>query len=1042
MRPIARAVANALPARGSRILGRVVRVVTRAACVAVVWGQLAVTGAAAGGQELAQLRGISSRLDREFSAIVIETTEPVAYVASQPDPLTVLVDMRNVRASGVRLTTLVAPVTAVRVEQAASDDGTPIVRVRVNLAHAAPHRVRTARNLILIEVGRESVDASATLAAVAAPIAAAAGAVTRAAATELRAIRVSRTGDEATVSIFGNGVLKASTVEEVKEDPPRVLLDFEGVFSGPAVPAVLGVGQGDVSRVRVALNRRTPRVTRVVVDLKRNLKYRVEGEGNELRVIFGAVATVASVAPTIVDAPAASPATAVAAEAAPSSMPVEPAPSAPAPVDAPELAANALPTPTATPAANAAAAVQAPQTSVVLAAEPAVPKFTGRPASLDVQGAPLGIAQRPGLRIPRAGTAPLLSTFTGAEVPRGVGEVSGFLQREPQDGTPSAFDTKVYLSYDQERLYAVFVCRDEPAEVRARVTRREGSGSDDSVSLYLDTFHDRRRAYVFTSNPYGVQSEHIRTEGQDDDDSFDTLWYTEAAMTPFGYVVKMTIPFRSLRFSGAPSQSWGIALSRRIQRLTEESYWPLVSKRVQGLVPQFAVARGLEHISPGANIQLTPYGAFTGARVGPAAAGEVDTTWRGGLDAKVGLGSAFVLDAAVNPDFSEVESDEPQVTVNERFEVLFPEKRPFFLENAGYFGTPVPVFFSRRVLDPRAGARVTGKAGPWVTAGLAMQDRATPDRDAATAIVGTVRREVGGDGHVGTLGTLRRADTTTNAALSVDGRWTLGDTWAVAGQAIRTVTSQDGRQTSGTGLFADLSHDSRHLDFSAQYTDLSSDFDAALGFIRRVNIRQVDHKTAYRWRPRRGPVVKYGPTLDGFVVWDHTHALADWRIRPRFAVELVGQTSFLVDHARSFESLGGLGFDKRRSTVEVETEHSRWWGLSASYELGTDINRKPARGQLPHLVDRRSMEVEASFRPGRHLVFSQMYLRTQLRQLGDTGPNRDVLDNQNRALEGARAALADPFVTRNPRLRAGGIESCIQRRPGSAAGGSGLAWQF
>ena len=91
---------------------------------------------------MAQLRGISSRLDREFSAIVIETTEPVAYVASQPDPLTVLVDMRNVRASGVPLTTLVAPVTAVRVEQAASDDGTPIVRVRVNLAHAAPHRVQ------------------------------------------------------------------------------------------------------------------------------------------------------------------------------------------------------------------------------------------------------------------------------------------------------------------------------------------------------------------------------------------------------------------------------------------------------------------------------------------------------------------------------------------------------------------------------------------------------------------------------------------------------------------------------------------------------------------------------------------------------------------------------------------------------------------------------------------------------------------------------------------------------------------------------------
>ena len=109
----------------------------------------------------------------------------------------------------------------------------------------------------------------------------------------------------------------------------------------------------------------------------------------------------------------------------------------------------------------------------------------------------------------------------------------------------------------------------------------------------------------------------------------------------------------------------------------------------------------------------------------------------------VGLGSAFVLDATVNPDFSEVESDSPQVTVNERFEVLFPERRTFFVENAGYFATPVPTFFSRRILDPGGGARLTGKAGSWLAAGLVMNDRETPDTDAATALVGTVRREFG-----------------------------------------------------------------------------------------------------------------------------------------------------------------------------------------------------------------------------------------------------------------------------------------------------------
>jgi hypothetical protein len=212
------------------------------------------------------------------------------------------------------------------------------------------------------------------------------------------------------------------------------------------------------------------------------------------------------------------------------------------------------------------------------------------------------------------------------------------------------------------------------------------------------------------------------------------------------------------------------------------------------------VARGLEQVSPGANLQVAPYGAFTGARAGTAAAGDVSTAKRLGLDAKVGLGSAFVLDAALNPDFSEVESDEPQVTLNERFEVLFPEKRPFFLENAGYFAAPIPVFFSRRIVDPRAGARVTGKAGPWVVAGLAMQDRATPDADAATAVAATVRREFGQVAHLGAVGTLRRAPTGNNAVVSVDGRWLLGDTWAVAGQVIRSQTDDEGARSGARSV--------------------------------------------------------------------------------------------------------------------------------------------------------------------------------------------------------------------------------------------------
>jgi hypothetical protein len=333
------------------------------------------------------------------------------------------------------------------------------------------------------------------------------------------------------------------------------------------------------------------------------------------------------------------------------------------------------------------------------------------------------------------------------------------------------------------------------------------------------------------------------------------------------------------------------------------------------------------------------------------------------------------------------------VTVNERFEVLFPEKRTFFVENAGFFATPVPAFFSRRILDPSGGARLTGKAGSWLAAGLVMQDRETAETHAATAIVGTVRRELGRGAHVGALATVRDSASGSNRVLSADGRWTIGDTWSVAGQLIRSNTERATKRTSGAGLVAALAHDSRHLDVNAQYTDLSPDFDAALGFIRRTDIRQIDHETAYRWRPGAGPIVKYGPTLDGFLVWNHAKALTDWRVRPRFEIEMVGQTSFLVDYARSFESLSGLDFDKHRSTFEFETERSRALALSAAYQVGTDINRRPASGQRPHLVERRAIELEASLRPGRHVVLSETYLRTHLLQRGAVAGDRTVLDN-------------------------------------------------
>ncbi|MGH9813452.1 MAG: DUF5916 domain-containing protein, partial [Candidatus Acidiferrales bacterium] len=346
---------------------------------------------------------------------------------------------------------------------------------------------------------------------------------------------------------------------------------------------------------------------------------------------------------------------------------------------------------------------------------------------------PLNGAEAPTVTIPRVERAPELADFLemkpNAEMAGKLAKVQGFIQQTPSDGQPSTQYTEVYLGYDDANLYLVFVCFDsEPGKIRARMSPRENIFSDDIVEVMLDTFKDERRAYAFITNPFGIQWDAIWTEGQGFDSSFDTLWYSEGRLTNQGYLVRMKIPFKSLRFSPAAQQTWGLIFNREIPRVNENTFWPYISSRIEGRLNQAATLKGLENISPGRNVQLIPYGIFRSDRTldlrDPLRPRFDRDRFEGdgGLDAKMVFKDALVMDMAVNPDFSQVESDEPQVTVNQRFEVFFPEKRPFFLENASYFNTPIDLVFTRRIADPQFGVRGTGKLGKWALGAFVIDD--------------------------------------------------------------------------------------------------------------------------------------------------------------------------------------------------------------------------------------------------------------------------------------------------------------------------------
>jgi type IV pilus assembly protein PilQ len=327
-------------------------------------GAVANGGAENGAAASAELRAISSRFDARTSTVMIEATEPVAYVTSQPDPLTVVVDLRNVSAGFLAAPVgPVPPVTAVEVEDATAPDGAPLARVVVRMDRPASHKVRSSRNVIYVDVDR-STAGSATAAPVTS--AGAPAKTVRRAATSIRSVRALPNGSG--IALRGDGELSASSIEEAHDLPARVLLDFENV-SARGVPSVTEVNAGDVKRVRVGVNSRSPLVTRVVIDLARQLAYRVEAAGDELRVLFESVVGT-------VTAPAPPPTP----DIIPAAARTEPV--APVALDAPDAPALAQQPPAPPPPP-----VDPSQATPPPAA--AQTRFTGQPISMDFQGADL-----------------------------------------------------------------------------------------------------------------------------------------------------------------------------------------------------------------------------------------------------------------------------------------------------------------------------------------------------------------------------------------------------------------------------------------------------------------------------------------------------------------------------------------------------------------------------------------------------------------------------------------------------------------------------
>lgn len=397
---------------------------------------------------------------------------------------------------------------------------------------------------------------------------------------------------------------------------------------------------------------------------------------------------------------------------------------------------------------------------------------------------------------------------------------------------------------------------------------------------------------------------------------------------------------------------------------------------------------------------------------------------RAGLDAKFVARDSVTFDVTLNPDFSQVESDDPQVTINQRFAVFFPEKRPFFIENAGFFITPIDLFFSRQIADPQFGSRMTGKFGKWTLGALVIDDRqpglgATNSAYKTRAADGVVRvtREFGNQSYIGGFFSSRDFADTSNRVASLDARLKFSKNWVVDAQAVHTWTRQDlnagqnclsfastnptiGSQ-QGNALWADASYTGRNFNFSTNYNDFSPNFCTELGFVNRIDIRQNNTLGSYLWRPTGSKIVDFGPGFSETVDWDHNGVLQDWLAVAVFQVELTKQTTLSVSRGEAYERFDNIGFRKHSGYVLASTQPYKWISFSARYTQGIGENFFPARTLVPFqpfLGNARRVNFGLTLRPSSRfrldetLIYSKLGTRAGSTPQG-SAPGHNIFNN-------------------------------------------------
>jgi Domain of unknown function (DUF5916)/Carbohydrate family 9 binding domain-like len=637
----------------------------------------------------------------------------------------------------------------------------------------------------------------------------------------------------------------------------------------------------------------------------------------------------------------------------------------------------------------AAQGKQVPERNVAPAAgapPAATPRAEGTLQLQDGQGGgrgPRGGAGRPTLTAVRTAQAPEIDGHLDDAIWRNAALIDTFVQEEPVEGAPATERTEVRVAYDSERLYfGIHAYYSDLSLMRANRSDRDKLDNDDTVTIFLEPSLDYLRGYSFSVNGYGVQRDSmiVVSNAQSNpggDTSWNVLFASGGQRLEDGWTAEMAIPIKSLRYpsrGAGETHRWGFQVRREIKSKDEAAVWAPVSRNNPNFLSQIGFLTGMTGLSTQRNFELLPtFTAVSSGRLN-ASTGEYgsDHVEEGGIGLKYGISSNLTFDFTYNPDFSNIESETQQIEINQRFPINYPELRPFFLEGREIYeipGRPQPVQ-TRRIVDPRYGAKLTGKLGSRTSIGMFLADDEAPGKvdditdpaygKTAKNVLGRVKYELYRNSHVGVIFTDREFMEDHSRLVMFDTALRMGETGNFGWRFYKSDREESAVQKDGWASEISIRRNTRNLNWAFIANGISPEFGNQLSFVQRADqIQILAPQLSYKWYPESW-ILNWGPGFNMPRIYDfNDHSLQNADYQPNISFAFAKNITLNANINRSMERYRDIDFDKTRWTISGNVNTSRKVLFSANVSNGDQIRFVP-NPFLGRLLD---YGVTATFRP-------------------------------------------------------------------------------